>query len=95
MSNAHDPSPHTLPRDERPILRAVGAIERRARAICEIGLRASDLCSDRELGEDVDRYWPVFAAELKVGVINLAARHSLAGLEVALAACRRWQDRGA
>lgn len=70
-------------------------IEYRARAICEIGLRASDLCTDSELSDAIDRYWPVFATEIKAGVINLAARHSMADLETALAACRRWRDQGA
>lgn len=63
-------------------------IEDRARAICEIGLLASGLSAGRELTDAVDRYWPVFAVELKAGVVNMTPRQSFADLEAALAACR-------
>lgn len=63
-------------------------IEDRARAICEIGLGASGLSAGREMVDAVDRYWPVFAVELKAGVVNMAPRQSFADLEAALAACR-------
>ncbi|WP_428030263.1 hypothetical protein [Ancylobacter sp.] len=67
-------------------------IEDRARTICEMGLRASGLCDGEELSSAVDRYWPIFAAEIDAGVINLSSRHSFADLEAALAACCRWGD---
>ncbi|MFC6493072.1 hypothetical protein ACFSKM_11035 [Ancylobacter dichloromethanicus] len=70
----------------------MNGIEDRARAICEIGLRASGLCAGRELNSAIERYWPIFAAEIDAGVINLSSRHSFADLEAALAACCRWRD---
>lgn len=67
-------------------------IEDRARTICKIGLLASGLSAGHELNSAVDRYWPIYAAEIDAGVINLSGRDSFADLEAALAACCRWRD---
>jgi len=79
----------------RVIVRFMDEIEGRARAICEIGLQASGVTAGSELRAAVDRYWPVFAVELKAGVINLDRRSSLANLETALTAYRAWEARRA
>ena len=52
-------------------------IEDRVRAMCEIGLIANGLPAGRKLADAVDRYWPVYAAELQLGVVGIFLRDNL------------------
>lgn len=63
------------------------AFEHKARAICEIGLSAGGFLADADLQAAVDRYWPIYAVEIRFGIINLAGQRSISELEAALAAC--------